>query len=162
VHIEDIVNRPSPQLLILEDTYNTELEARKEIEEMLRTSVHFSQWNETQSAHKKVQIGLNSIVFFLAERFASEATELKSTVHMRKEHFSNALYDIRNLLAHGSIEVLALVEEWERVAEKFLSSQLALTSMREAIFRTCEQFRIDLIDFSTVFPKLPVPEVKGP
>lgn len=155
VHIEEIVGRPSPQLLILEDTYNSEVEARKEIGEMLRTSVHFSPWDETHSPNKKLEIALNSIVFFLAERFASNATQLKSTVHIKKEHITEALNDIRKLLAHGSMEVLSLIEEWERVANKFLSTQLTQTSKREAIFRTCEQFRIDLIDFATVFSKLP-------
>jgi hypothetical protein len=155
MHIEEIVNRRSPHLLILEETFDAELEVRKEIAELLRKGVLFSLWNTTGSPSKKPEIALNSIAFFLAEDFARKTSELKNTVHIRKEHFAEAIIHLRNLLFHDSVGLLGLLKEWERVATRFLSTQLGKTSNREAIFRTCEQFRIDLVDFMRVFPELP-------
>ena len=154
MNLEEIVTRHSPPLLIYEETYDAEREVRREVGEMLQKRVAFSLWDHANSPTKKFEIGLNSIVLFLAEDFAHKATELKSTVLIKKEHFEDAINYVRNLMS-SSGEFLLLLEEWERAVARFLSIQRSKTTKREAIFRTCEQFKIDLLDFTQIFPQLP-------
>jgi|SRR2546427_2880110 len=153
--LDELLSEPEPSLVILDETYDSERSVRTRIEKDLR-QLAFSTWDNNHDAHKEeMAIALQSLVFLTAQDISRRSSELQGTVYLRSEHVESAISNTTNFLLGHPIESVEAVAKWKSAANRFLRMQLQNESKREAVFRTCERFKIDTADFAKVFPKLP-------
>jgi hypothetical protein len=153
--IERLVSEPRPSLVVYDKTFDAETEVRKRIQTAFAHQVVFSSVDPGTEFGEKLTVAMQSIVSFLAEDLARESTGVTDTIHLQKNHFERALEVATSGLTDDPVETFKLLDSWQAAATSYLIKELKSTTKREAIFRTCEQFRIDIVDFSKVFPKLP-------
>lgn len=150
IEIEKLVSQPEPTIVIYDDTFDAEDEVSRYVHDDLLPTLGLLATDD-ELAKEKVAIALQSIVFLVAESISGLGPEVKDALHLQKEHFQFA----RAHLPEGGVALFHLVKDWQVSLREYLASQLKINSRREAIFNTCERFKIDLVEFSKLFPKLP-------
>jgi len=154
IDIEKLVSGTEHTIVIYDDTLDAEEEVTKFVDEELVASLATLAFSgvDAKTLKEKVGIAMRSIARLIAESVSATSRETKDAALLQKEHFD---YAKANLPREG-FAIVDLFHEWEQSIEKYLKSQLkTATRPKEAIFDTCEKFKIDLVEFSRVFPKLP-------
>jgi hypothetical protein len=155
IRIHDLLSGPVPSLVIFDDTYDAEVEIRRILEKEILPNVKFSSVDESPEVPPtRMRIALESITLLLAEKISQQASEQTGAIHLRKEHLSQAIHEIATRILGHPVEI-EMITDWHASVTRFLRAQLRSIPKREAIFQTCERFKIDLADFSKLFPRLP-------
>ena len=152
--MDRLLSEPEPEITIFDDTYGTERSARKQIEEDLK-QIHLSSWDFSGLDKEGMVIAFQSLVFLTARDASRRATELEGTVHLRKEDIQNAVHEFTNWLITSPIDSVQIFDMWKSRVTQFLKSELRNETRREAVFKTCERFKIDTVDFRKIFSTLP-------
>ena len=153
--IDELLSGPVPSLVILDDTYDAEVEIRRILETEILPNVTLSSIDvNPEVPATRMRIALESITLLLAEKISQQASEQTGAIHIRKEHLSQAIEQISTRILGHPVEI-EMITDWHASVTRFLRAQLRSIPKREAIFQTCQRFKIDLVDFSKVFPKLP-------
>ncbi len=100
-------------------------------------------------------IAFQSLVFLTAQDASRQTKELEGVAHLQKEQIRNATEELTNWLTARPLESVQIFDTWKSRVTQFLRTQLRNDTQREAVFKTCERFKIDTIDFRKLFPKLP-------
>ena len=154
IDIEKLVSGTEHTIVIYDNTLDAEEEVTRFVDEELVASLAPLAVSgvDAKALKEKVGIAMRSIARLIAESVSAISRETQDAAHLQKEHFD---YAKANLPREG-FAIVDLFHEWEQSIEKYLKSQLkTATRPKEAIFDTCEKFKIDLVEFSRIFPKLP-------
>lgn len=150
IDIEKLVQKQRPSLIVFESISEAESEVRKLIQSGLLEKIKFSAIDNSEQRKQKLAVALQSIVFLIAEDVSQNDSKLEGMIHLKRKDFEQAVGAL-TLLTEDPLAITNLTSEWEATVSKFLRAELKETPRREAIFRTCDQFKIDLPDFEKVF-----------
>ena len=149
IDIGKLAAKPRPSLVVYDSTYEAQNEVARLIKSGLEKFV-FASTDDTVRRKQKLAVALQSIVFLIAEDVSQATSKLEGMVHLRKEDFEQALGAL-TLVTEDPVALVNLATDWATSVSRYLSAELKTNSNREAIFRTCEQFKIDLLDFEKIF-----------
>ena len=152
--LDKLLSEPEPEIVIYDDTYATERSVRKQIAQDLK-QITMSSWDLGGSHKEEMVIAFQSLAFLTARDVSRQTTELDGAIHIRKEDIQNAIRELTSWLTTRPVETVQTFDKWRSRLTQFLKAELQSDTKKEAVFRTCEKFKIDVVDFRKLFPTLP-------